>query len=88
MTPTGLVVFSKQERGADVVPLPLAEQVREYIRASKAENTLQGYRSDWRHFLAWCQGHDLCPCPHCLKQSHPTSQSVQPVSRSVAFNDG
>src|ERR1035441_332584 len=30
---------------------------------SKAENTLRGYRSDWRDFCAWCAGHGLCPLP-------------------------
>src|SRR5476649_1696504 len=62
------------EQGADLVPLPavptlpvpavpLPAQVREYIRASKAENTLRGYQSDWRNFCAWCEGHGLCPLP-------------------------
>lgn len=36
------------ETGADLIPLP--SQVREFIRASKAENTLRGYRSDWWDF--------------------------------------
>ena len=49
------------EMGADLVPLPSLEQVREYIRASKAENTLRGYQSDWRDFCSWCEGHGLCP---------------------------
>jgi len=49
--------------GADVVPSPSLEQVREYIRASKAENTLRGYKSDWRAFCAWCESHSLCPLP-------------------------
>jgi site-specific recombinase XerD len=45
-------------QGADMVPfpsLPPSGQVREYIRASKAESTLRAYQSDWRHFCAWCQ---------------------------------
>lgn len=25
-----------------------------FLRASKAESTLRGYRSDWSHFFAWC----------------------------------
>jgi Phage integrase, N-terminal SAM-like domain len=50
-----------QNGGGDIVPLP--EQVREYIRASKAENTLRGYQSDWRHFCAWCESHGLGPLP-------------------------
>src|SRR5713226_8643072 len=54
--------------GAELVPprsptLPALEQVREYIRASKAENTLRGYQSDWRAFCAWCVLHRLCPLP-------------------------
>jgi integrase len=61
-----------QGTGADLVPLPslpspvalpLPEQVREYIRASKAENTLRGYQGDWRDFYAWCESHGLCPLP-------------------------
>jgi integrase len=43
---------------------PLCAQVREYVRASKAENTLRGYQSDWRDFCAWCGSHgSLCPLP-------------------------
>ena len=52
-----------QNKGADMVPLPSLEQVREYIRASKAESTLRGYQSDWRHFCAWCETHNLGPLP-------------------------
>jgi site-specific recombinase XerD len=48
-----------------VAPLSVApsEQVRQYIRASKAENTLRGYQRDWRAFCAWCEGHAVCPLP-------------------------
>jgi site-specific recombinase XerD len=53
--------------GADVVPSPplspSLHQVREFIRASKAENTLRGYQSDWRAFCGWCSGQHLCPLP-------------------------
>src|SRR5205823_5298045 len=52
-----------QDKGADVVPSPSLEQVREYIRASKSESTLRGYGSDWRHFLAWCEIRSLAPLP-------------------------
>jgi len=44
-------------------PLPLLDQVREYIRASKAENTLRGYQSDWRAFCAWAEARALRPLP-------------------------
>ena len=50
-----------QSTGADVSPLPY--QVREFIRASKAESTLRGYRSDWRHFCGWCESHAVCSLP-------------------------
>ncbi|MGA2717311.1 MAG: site-specific integrase [Bryobacteraceae bacterium] len=49
--------------GADAVPSPSLDQVREYIRASKAQNTLRGYQSDWRGFCQWCEAHGLCPLP-------------------------
>ena len=63
MTPAVALVQIRNTRGADVVPLPALDQVREYIRASKAENTIRGYQSDWRHFCAWCAAHGLCPLP-------------------------
>jgi site-specific recombinase XerD len=63
MSDTAIVGPVQNEKGADVVPSPSLEQVREYIRASKAENTLRGYKSDWRAFCAWCESHSLCPLP-------------------------
>ena len=64
MTPRE-IIRPIQGTGADVVPLPLPslDQAREFIRASKAENTLRGYQSDWREFCAWCGGHGVCPLP-------------------------
>jgi site-specific recombinase XerD len=61
-TNTG-VIGPVRDAGAEVVPSPSLEQAREYIRASKAENTLRGYQSDWRHFCQWCEGHSVCPLP-------------------------
>lgn len=52
-----------RNEGAEVTPLPSLEQVRQFIRASKAESTLRGYQSDWRHFCRWCEGHGQCPLP-------------------------
>jgi len=50
-------------KGTDAVPsLPL-DQVREYVRASKAENTLRGYKADWRAFCEWCELHSVQPMP-------------------------
>src|ERR1700728_810881 len=47
----------------DVVPAPSLDQAREYIRASKAGNTLRGYHSDWRAICAWCAGEQTSPIP-------------------------
>ena len=38
----------------------LPDFVREYVRASKAENTIGAYRTDWRDFGQWCVQHQLC----------------------------
>jgi site-specific recombinase XerD len=51
------------EKGTDIVPSPVLDQVREYIRASKAENTLRGYRADWRDFCSWCKARSRCALP-------------------------
>jgi site-specific recombinase XerD len=61
MTPAGII--GPVGTGTDLVTSPSLDQAREYIRASKAENTLRGYRSDWREFHAWCEGHGVCPLP-------------------------
>lgn len=57
------LIGTAQGMGADVVPFPSLEQAREFIRASKAENTLRGYKSDWRDFCAWCEAHGQCHLP-------------------------
>jgi site-specific recombinase XerD len=41
----------------------LAELIEGYVRASKAENTLRGYESDWRHFCGWCASHGVYSLP-------------------------
>jgi integrase len=63
MTPeTSIIgpIEADEERGA-VQPLP--SQVLEFIRASKAENTLRGYQSDWRDFCGWCETRGVAPLP-------------------------
>jgi site-specific recombinase XerD len=35
----------------------------QFIAASKAANTLRAYDSDWRDFVAWCDGHSLASLP-------------------------
>ena len=61
MKPTEIIGPLPGQNGAELSPLPA--QVREFIRASKAENTLRGYQSDWREFCAWCDGRGLTPLP-------------------------
>jgi len=72
MTRDTSIIGPVESTGADLVPLPsiplpvalpLSEQVREYIRVSKAENTLRGYHADWRDFCVWCESHGLPPLP-------------------------
>src|SRR6266566_5702295 len=63
MTSRAAIVGPIPEKGAEVVSSPSLERVREFIRASKAESTLRGYQSDWRHFLKWTQARDICPLP-------------------------
>jgi len=49
-------------KGADIVP-PSLDQAREFARHSKSENTLRGYRADWRDFCAWCESHTISALP-------------------------
>src|SRR3954466_9946668 len=62
MMPSRVAVVPVQDRGASA-PLAQLEQVRQFIRASKAENTIRGYASDWRDFCHWCEMHAVCPLP-------------------------
>lgn len=73
MTPAAVLIGPVQGQGQagagfslpllPALPCPLPAQVREYIKASKAESTLKGYQSDWRAFCAWCEGQGVCPLP-------------------------
>jgi site-specific recombinase XerD len=42
---------------------PFVESVTRYARASRADSTLRGYRSDWRDFEFWCLRHRLQSLP-------------------------
>lgn len=39
------------------------ERARGYVQDSKAPATWRAYRSDWRHFAAWCASRGLAPLP-------------------------
>jgi len=58
-----VVAVNQQETEAEITPLPSLERAREFARQSKAENTLRGYRGDWKHFCGWCEARNLCPLP-------------------------
>jgi site-specific recombinase XerD len=57
------VVAVNLTKGADMVPSPSLERAREFARQSKAENTLRGYRGDWKDFCRWCEARELSPLP-------------------------
>jgi site-specific recombinase XerD len=40
-----------------------ASRARGYIDASRSSATLRAYRSDWTHFEAWCDEHNLVALP-------------------------
>jgi site-specific recombinase XerD len=56
-------IVAVKPTGADLVPSPSLERAREFARQSKAENTLRGYRGDWKNFCTWCGARNLCPLP-------------------------
>jgi site-specific recombinase XerD len=41
----------------------LVERAEAFVRAAKSPATLRAYRSDWAHFEAWCQCHQLSALP-------------------------
>lgn len=47
----------------EIAPLPSIDLAREFARRSKAENTIRGYRADWREFCGWCEAAGVCPLP-------------------------
>jgi site-specific recombinase XerD len=57
------LVITEPGDGA-LVPLErLFGQARAFIEASRSENTRRAYRSDWRHFEAWCGERGLASFP-------------------------
>lgn len=42
---------------------PSLDRARAFARLSKAENTLRGYRADWRDFCGWCERNSQRPLP-------------------------
>ena len=50
--------------GRGFAPLAgIIEEARSYSEAARAENTQRAYRSDWEHFVTWCDSRRLAPLP-------------------------
>jgi integrase len=41
----------------------IAADARDYVAASRAENTTRVYRTGWAQFTAWCDAHGVTPLP-------------------------
>ncbi|EPZ52760.1 site-specific integrase [Alicyclobacillus acidoterrestris] len=41
----------------------LMASANEYVRRSKAQNTIKAYQSDWQSFSRWCKARGLCSLP-------------------------
>jgi len=41
----------------------IAADARDYVAASRAENTTRVYRTGWAQFTAWCDEHGVTPLP-------------------------
>ncbi len=41
----------------------IAAEARDYVAASRAENTTRVYRTGWAQFTAWCEGHGVTALP-------------------------
>ena len=59
---TEVTLIPQNETGAEIVP-PSLDQARKFALWSKAENTLRGYRTDWRDFCGWCERNTQRPLP-------------------------
>jgi hypothetical protein len=49
--------------GQAVEMAEIAADVRDYLAASRAENTTRLYRTGWAQFTAWCEAHGVRPLP-------------------------
>jgi hypothetical protein len=76
MTVATEIIGPIQDRGADIVPLPLTEQVREYIRASKAESTVAATIPIGNTSAVGPRRTSFAHYPRVLRRSHPILPSV------------
>ena len=62
MSADSAIVGPIASQEAAITP-PSLDRAREFARLSKAENTLRGYRADWRDFCTWCERGAARPLP-------------------------
>ena len=55
--------FDLQETPEQAATAADWQRVERFLQLSKAQNTLKAYRSDWKHFVAWCRNADRAPLP-------------------------
>ncbi|MCZ2154061.1 MAG: tyrosine-type recombinase/integrase [Bryobacterales bacterium] len=61
--PNELIQFRNgADRGLEPIG-NIADRATEFIQQSKASNTIRAYRSDWAHFVAWCDSHNQSALP-------------------------
>jgi len=61
--PTDLIL-SEPSGNTQIGPLSdIADRASEFVRHSKAENTIRAYQSDWCHFEGWCKAHGQASLP-------------------------
>jgi site-specific recombinase XerD len=58
--PTNKLEIISDEKSA---PTLYESKAKKYIESSKAANTKKAYRTDWQHFLDWCQKNKINPIP-------------------------
>jgi len=57
LMPTDLIVANRSQ-DTEIGPLAeIAGRASDFIRESKAANTIRAYQADWEHFTGWCEDH-------------------------------
>jgi site-specific recombinase XerD len=60
---TSLLPVPITATGTDIVLADLQDEADAYLRASRSQNTLRAYASDWKHFTGWCAAHRASALP-------------------------
>jgi len=65
-----------------LIPFEL-ERVEAYVRASRADSTIRGYRTDWADFQRWCGERGAQPLPAAIETVAAYITSVADSGRKV-----